>query len=365
MRSFEFWLGKHADLVRSITVKKGTGEDAETVSRYLPAQQTLAAALLKFLGNGTASGAASTSNAGAAGGSNKGPLQLEAYSSDCMGSSSILQALWSSHITSLHLSLPQHSRSDASLPSCQHLLSVFKRLPKLQSLSLTFQMHHPVSETCCKALARLTGLTHLDLGVGLNAWDMKALQLPEVLPTLPLQRLRLHCHYEHTNPIWDLSSFTQLTNLDFKFMAPKAPLEPPAALKLPAQVRVLNIVCGGADAFGDDDEFRPPGPPFINHLTALQQLQAFSTTTAHFLPDYVLRHLAALSTLQDISISYECVDAASHNQHDWVHMQHLKQLSIYLKPRYDTATPMSMTQLHQLMDAIGCASGLTSLQVGA
>jgi hypothetical protein len=255
MRSFEIWLGKHADLVRSITVTKGTMDDADAVkSRSLAAQKILAAALVKFLGNSTASGAASTSNAGAAGSSNAGTsaaradkLQLQAYSSDCMASSFILDSLWSSHITSLSLSLPQHSRTDRALPSCQHLLSALKRLPKLQSLSLNFQMHHPISETCCKALARLTSLTALDLGVGLNVWDMNTLQLPDVLPWLPLQRLRLHCNYEHSNPRWDLSRFKQLTDLDFKFKMPRDPLNPPATLKLPAQVRVLNIVCGGCN----------------------------------------------------------------------------------------------------------------------
>jgi hypothetical protein len=112
-----------------------------------------------------------------------------------------------------------------------------------------------------------------------------------------------------------------------------------------------------------NDEF---GPPVIDHLTRLQQLQAFSTTTAHALPEYVLRHLAEVSTLRDVSISYERADAASRNQYDWVLMQHLKQLSIDLKPtetRHTTGTLMSLPQLHQLLGSISYASTLTRLQV--
>jgi hypothetical protein len=371
IRSFRTWLGKHADLVRSITVSKGTGEDAETVSRSLPAQQTLAAALLEFQGNSTASGTAGTGSTAAS----DGQLQLQVYSSDCMGSSFILESLGSSHITALSLSLPQHSRADPSLPSSQHLMSAFKRLDKLQSLSLSFKVHQPMSEACCKAMARLSNLTALDLGVGLNTGTMRALQLPEVLPALPLQRLRLCCSYESTNPVWDLSSFTQLTDLEFPFPTSCSDFnDPPPSLKLPAQVQVLNILCGGSDAFdeqrngSDDDDFFEPqltSPPavLVDHLTALLQLQAFSTTTAHALPDYVIQHLAGLSTLQDISISYECADAARGNQQDWVHMQHLKQFSIDLYSHFSDYRPVSHGELHELLSTVGCLTTLTSLKV--
>jgi hypothetical protein len=377
IRSFSTWLGKHADLVRSITVNKGTGEDAETVGRFLPAQQALAAALLRCQCNSNGSGTASSSDNNSAAAS-EGLLQLQAYSSDCMGSSSILQALWSSHITALHLSLPQHSRADASLPSSQHLMSAFKDLNKLQSLSLSFELQQALSEACCKAMGGLSCLTKLDLGVGLNAGTMKVLQLPEVLPSLQLQQLRLHCNYEGTNPVWDLSSFTQLTELEFTFASPSAFVhDPRPTLKLPAQVWVLDISGGGLNAFtkqlgvADNDYYnyvngqvKPHSPPIlVNHLTALQQLQAFSTTTAFALPDYVLRHLAELPTLQDISISYECADAARLNQQDWVHLQHLKHLSINLYSKHIMYRPVSRAELHDLLGAVGSVTTLTSLQV--
>jgi hypothetical protein len=111
-------------------------------------------------------------------------------------------------------------------------------------------------------------------------------------------------------------------------------------------------------------QVKPHSPPIlVNHLTALQQLQAFSTTTAFALPDYVLRHLAELPTLQDISISYECADAARLNQQDWVHLQHLKHLSINLYSKHIMYRPVSRAELHDLLGAVGSVTTLTSLQV--
>lgn len=136
--SFISWLQHHAGLVHSINIFQRQDYADNYIAQTRPAQEFLAAALT------------AASNIGISTSASAQPLQLQAYSSDCMGGRSLLQALVSAHLTSLDLSLPQHSRTDATLPSCQDLAAAFERLSSLQSLSLCFKLKQSVSDGLCR-----------------------------------------------------------------------------------------------------------------------------------------------------------------------------------------------------------------------
>lgn len=362
IRSFSMWLLHHAGLVRSISISKGTCGDADEICRDMSAQQTLAAAM-------SASSSTTTTSAGAG-----QHLQLQAYSSDCMGSACILQALPATHITSLQLLLPQHSRTDPTLPSCSQLASAFERLGHLQCLTLSFRVQQSVSDSLFEGLVRLTSLADLTLGLLLGSGTVVMLQ--GVLAQLPLLCLQLRCTYVSDSGLI-LQHLTQLTDLELRLS--EASWLTAGHVTLPTQLKALNIKAHVFDPFTTRPVFgirRHPEsplrfetgtfPPLLGNLTDLRQLQVFKSSTLHQLPHALIQHMAQLSSLQEVSLSYDSLQAAAGNHSDWVQLRHLRRLGVswadsetYPEPIFSRAT------LSDVLRSVGAVKTLTSLRVSS
>jgi hypothetical protein len=322
------------------------------------AQQTLAAAM---------TAASSTTSTDEAVGQH---LQLQAYSSDCMGSACILQALPATHLTSLQLSLPQHSRTDPTLPSCSQLASAFERLGRLQCLTLFFRVQQSVSGSLFEGLARLTSLTDLTLGALLDSGAVMALQ--DGLRQLPLLRLQLRCSYLPGTVGLNLQHLRQLSDLELR-LSQGCWLESWRSI-LPTQLKAFNVKAHRLDPFITRFAMRRDHdghvsetvtfPPLLENLTDLQQLQVFKSSTLYQLPHELMQHLVQLSSLQEVSLSYDSVQAAAGNHADWAKLLQLRRLGVsWASSEAYPAFGCSRSVLHNVLRSMGAATTLTSLRV--
>lgn len=288
-------------------------------------------------------------------------LQLQAYSSDCMGSKCILEALPAAHLTSLQLSLPEHSRTNPALPGCNHLASAFKRLTGLRSLSLAFEARQTLAVKTCDAISHLTNLTHLSLAVGLTDGTMTDNRLAAAMAALPqLQLLQLRCISEDSLERWRLGHLKQLTELQFVLQDPACHL---VQLQLPTQLKVLNVHAPHTNVFERSGYIAAPC-----NLMALQSLQAFSAVVGAPLPDPVVQHLAQLTSLQDVSMGYASMRAAAGNMQDWSKLRHLQRLCIRAaasegEEGMSSCNSIDRRELLSLMGWVGAVTSLTSLKV--
>lgn len=385
--SFCSWLHHHGGLVRSIDISKSLALDFSAFSCW-PLQEALATALIAAAEadsrkSSTAAAAAAPSaqpqdtkgNPTAAGGADNAAvptsqpfLQLRSYSSDCMGSRCILDALPAAYLTSLQLSLPQHSRSDESLPGCNDLAAAFERLHNLQSLSLSFKLRQALSERCCSSIGSLTKLTQLNLAVELAAPTVAVLQA--AMQLLPLQLLQLRCTYESWVG-WNLGPLTLLTELQLHVRDVSTPR--PRALELPEQLKILTLNGARANLFGAELAGTGPeltwarewGAEVPCNLTSLQHLQAFSLKTWQPLPNALVQYLTQLTSLQDVSLAYESVRAAISSRQDMGKLKQLQRLRIsWANMDSAGAAVVQRGELLQLMACWGALTTLTSLKVG-
>lgn len=225
----------------------------------------------------------------------------------------------------------------------------------------------PSRPTFARALTALTSLTDLTLGVGLESTAVGAVQ--DALQRLPLQRLQLHCTYVAWRGL-DLQQLTQLTELQLK--VPNIQVtQGSCGIHLPCQLSVLHVRVHGIDVPGATaPEWRqalrwPPFVPVFANLTELQQLQAFSSATSLQLPEPLVQHLSKLTTLQDVSIAYNSVQAAACNRRDWAKLKHLQRLSI-LWADHDSCffnRPIDRATLAGVLQSVGAVTTLTSLKV--
>lgn len=360
--SFVHWLPRHAGVVRSICISKGEQNGStECLMQYTYPQLQLAV--------GRALQAASSAQGGlsAAAGHHR-LLQLQEYSSNCMGNSCILQALPAAHLTALQLALPQHSRTDPAMPSNQDLKAAIRRLTNLQSLSLTFKLQQTLSTACCEAFAALSQLTSLELGVCLSANGTSLLL--QSLQAAPLQKLQLRCSYESWHGL-DLVPLTHLIELQLLLVQP----EVDAAVLLPLQLKVLAVKALMFDQYTGPCSFDintgeyQYGPPVLRNFTDLQHLQAFSSTTCNYLPSSLFDHLAQLPSLQDLSLAYKDIWSAGLNHWEWSRMSQLHRLRIGCafresEPPWRVSCCEAMGELEHVLCSITDVTSLTCLQVG-
>lgn len=227
----------------------------------------------------------------------------------------------------------------------------------------------PSRPTCGRALTALTSLTDLTLGVGLEPTALGAVL--DALQQLPLQRLQLHCAYVAWRGL-DLQQLTQLTELQLKVPnIPERMNQGSCHIHLPCQLSVLHVRVYAIDVPAATAlEWRQalsrfPYVPVFANLTELQQLQAFSSETSLQLPEPLVQHLAKLTTLQDVSLAYNSVQAAACNRQDWVKLKHLQRLSILWADRDSciNSRPFDRAALAGVLQCVGAVTTLMSLKV--
>jgi len=194
--------------------------------------------------------------------------------------------------------------------------------------------------------------------------------LLQSLQAAPLQKLQLRCSYESWQGL-DLVPLTHLTELQLLLVKH----EVDAAVLLPLQLKVVAVKAVMFDPYTGPCSFDintgdyQYGPPVLQNLTDLQELQAFSSTTRNYLPGGLFNHLAQLPSLQDLSLPYKDIWGAGMNHWERSRMSQLHRLRIGCvfresDPPWRCDCSEALAELEHVLCSIAALTSLTSLQVG-